>query len=88
MGRDDDGILPRMVRTGRHDMMIRGFAPLAEMERLIAAADIGINLRNPTMGENSGSLLRMLSYGQPVIVSDSGSYREIPDIAPSKSIPE
>jgi len=79
VGRDNDGILPRIVRTGRHDVLTRGFAPLAEMERLIAAADIGINLRNPTMGESSGSLLRMLSYGRPVIVSDSGSYREIPD---------
>ena len=79
IGRDNDGILPRIVRTGRHDVLTRGFAPLAEMERLIAAADIGINLRNPTMGESSGSLLRMLSYGRPVIVSDSGSYREIPD---------
>jgi glycosyltransferase involved in cell wall biosynthesis len=79
VGRDDDGILPRMLRAGRHDVMTRGFAPLAEMERLIAAADIGINLRNPTMGESSGSLMRMLSYGRPVIVSDSGSYREIPD---------
>ena len=79
VGRDNDGILPRIVRTGRHDVLTRGFAPLAEMERLIAAADIGINLRNPTMGESSGSLLRMMSYGRPVIVSDIGSYSEIPD---------
>ena len=50
VGRDNDGILPRIVRTGRHDVLTRGFAPLAEMERLIAAADIGINLRNPDHG--------------------------------------
>ena len=31
------------------------------------------------MGESSGSLMRMMSYGLPVIVSDCGSYREIPD---------
>jgi glycosyltransferase involved in cell wall biosynthesis len=79
VGRDDDGILPRMLNTGRPDVQTRGFAPLAELEQMIAACDIGINLRNPTMGESSGSLLRMMSYGRPVIVSDSGSYSEIPD---------
>ncbi len=79
VGRDDDGLLPRLLSAGRQDVLTRGFAPLAEMEGLIAAADIGINLRNPTMGESSGSLLRMLSYGLPVIVSDCGSYSEIPD---------
>jgi glycosyltransferase involved in cell wall biosynthesis len=79
VGRDNDGILRRMLRSGRPDVLTRGFAPLAEMEKLIAAADIGINLRNPTMGESSGSLLRMLSSGRAVIVSDSGSYSEIPD---------
>ena len=79
IGRDNNGILRQMLRSSRPDVLTRGFSPLAEMERLIAAADIGINLRNPTMGESSGSLLRMLSYGRPVIVSDSGSYHEIPD---------
>jgi glycosyltransferase involved in cell wall biosynthesis len=79
VGRDDAGLLPRLLSEGRVDVLTRGFAPLAEMEGLIAAADIGINLRNPTMGESSGSLMRMLSYGRPVIVSDSGSYGEIPD---------
>lgn len=79
VGRDGDGLLSRLLNTGRTDVLTRGFAPLKEMEGLIAAADIGINLRNPTMGESSASLLRMMSYGRPVIVSDSGSYGEIPD---------
>ena len=78
-GRDDAGLLSRTLEPGRPDVLVRGFAPLAEMEGWIAAADIGVNLRNPTMGESSGSLLRMMSYGRPVIVSDSGSYAEIPD---------
>ncbi len=79
VGQDNDGILKKMLDSGRADVLTRGFAPLAEMEQLIASADIGINLRNPTMGESSGSLLRMMSYGRPVIVSDNGSYSEIPD---------
>ena len=33
------------------------------------------------MGENSGSLLRMMSGAKPVLVSDTGSYRELPDTA-------
>ncbi len=79
VGRDDDGLLSRLLNSGRTDVLSRGFVTLAELEGLIAAADIGINLRNPTMGESSGSFLRMMSYGRPVIVSDSGSYSEIPD---------
>lgn len=78
-GRDQDGKLKRLLSAGRNDVLTRGFAPLPELESWIAAADIGINLRNPTMGESSGSLLRMLSYGLPVLVSDIGSYAEIPD---------
>ena len=79
VGRDGEGLLKRMRIADRPDVQTRGFVPLAEMEQLIAAADIGINLRSPTMGESSGSLMRMMSYGLPVIVSDCGSYREIPD---------
>ena len=78
-GRDSGGFLKKIPDAGGAGLMIRGFAPLEKMESWIAAADIGINLRNPTMGESSGSLMRMMSYGLPVIVSDTGSYREIPD---------
>jgi SAM-dependent methyltransferase len=38
-----------------------------------------LNLRYPTVGETSGSLQRALGLGKVVIVSDVGSFSELPD---------
>lgn len=45
----------------------------------LAAADVVVHLRHPTNGESSATILRALSLGRPVIVSNSDSYRELPD---------
>ena len=45
----------------------------------LAASDVCINLRNPTAGETSASVLRALAVKTPVIVSDVGWYSELPD---------
>jgi glycosyltransferase involved in cell wall biosynthesis len=46
---------------------------------LLAAADICVSLRWPTMGETSGIALRTLSAGRPLVVSDVGWFSELPD---------
>lgn len=56
-----------------------GYAPIDEFTNLIAACDIILNLRYPTVGESSGTLLRSLGLGRAVLVSDIGSFREYPD---------
>ena len=43
----------------------------------MAACDICVNLRSPTMGETSGSVIRQLSLGKPVVVSDVGWFAEL-----------
>ena len=45
----------------------------------LAACDIVLNLRYPTVGENSGTLMRALGLGKAVVVSDVGSFSEFPD---------
>ncbi|ULO08039.1 glycosyltransferase [Paenibacillus sp. 19GGS1-52] len=45
----------------------------------IKESDLCINLRWPSMGETSGTLMRSLGYGIPCIVSNTGSYMEYPD---------
>lgn len=45
----------------------------------LEACDIILNLRYPTVGESSGTLLRSLSLGKPVLVTDIGSFSEYPD---------
>jgi glycosyltransferase involved in cell wall biosynthesis len=50
--------------------------------RLMAGVDVCVNLRNPTMGETSGSVIRSLSLGKPLVVSDVGWFSELPgDVA-------
>ncbi len=58
---------------------ILGFRPIDEFVGYLAACDIVLNLRYPTVGENSGTLMRALGLGKAVIVSDVGSFRELPD---------
>jgi glycosyltransferase involved in cell wall biosynthesis/SAM-dependent methyltransferase len=55
------------------------FAPIDDFNGYMGACDIVLNLRYPTVGESSGTLLRALGMGKAVIVSDVGSFREYPD---------
>jgi glycosyltransferase involved in cell wall biosynthesis len=55
-----------------------GFVEAHTVADLLAAADCCINLRYPSAGETSASLLRIMGAGLPVIVSDAGSFRELP----------
>jgi glycosyltransferase involved in cell wall biosynthesis len=56
-----------------------GFAPSADYVNYIAAADVCLNLRYPTAGETSASLLRMFAAGKAVIVTRTGAYAELPE---------
>lgn len=46
---------------------------------LMAACDVLVNLRSPTMGETSGSVIRGLTLGKAMLVSDIGWFSELPD---------
>jgi len=56
-----------------------GFLPFEDFEAGIAACDLCLNLRYPTAGETSASLLRVLAVGRPVIVSEFAQFAEMPD---------
>ncbi|MGH6879050.1 MAG: glycosyltransferase, partial [Rhizomicrobium sp.] len=45
----------------------------------IAACDAVANLRHPTGGETSGTLIRALGMGAPAIIFDNGPIGELPD---------
>ena len=51
----------------------------ARLWSLLAACDACALLRAPTMGETSGSAIRVLSLGKPLVVSDLGWFSELPD---------
>ncbi len=56
-----------------------GFTPIEDFVGYLAACDIILNLRFPTVGESSGTLLRSLGLGKAVVVSNIGSFAEYPD---------
>jgi glycosyltransferase involved in cell wall biosynthesis/SAM-dependent methyltransferase len=58
---------------------VLGFRPIEEFVGYLAACDIILNLRYPTVGENSGTLMRSLGLGKAVIVSEVGSFSELPN---------
>jgi glycosyltransferase involved in cell wall biosynthesis len=62
-----------------------GFVPFEELSAAIAASDLAVNLRYPTAGETSASLLRVLAVGRPAIVSDYAQFAELPDEAVIKA---
>ncbi len=57
---------------------VTGFLGYDEFEAAIAACDLCVNLRYPTAGETSASLLRVLAVGRPGVVSDYAQFRELP----------
>jgi glycosyltransferase involved in cell wall biosynthesis len=46
---------------------------------LMGACDFCVSLRAPTMGETSGSVIRALVLGKPLVVSETGWFAELPD---------
>jgi glycosyltransferase involved in cell wall biosynthesis len=57
---------------------VLGFVPFAEFGAAIAATDLCVNLRYPTAGETSASLLRVMAHGRPALVSDYAQFAELP----------
>jgi SAM-dependent methyltransferase len=58
---------------------VMGFTPIQDFTGYMAACDIVLNLRYPTVGESSGSLLRAFGLGKAVLVSGVGAFQELPD---------
>lgn len=55
-----------------------GRADIDDFVGYLGACDIILNLRYPTVGETSGTLLRALGLGKAVFVSDVGAFAEFP----------
>jgi glycosyltransferase involved in cell wall biosynthesis len=55
---------------------------------LMAACDVCVSLRAPTMGETSGTAVRALTLGKPLVVSGVGWFAELPDEVALKAAPD
>jgi glycosyltransferase involved in cell wall biosynthesis len=75
--------LQRLVERHRDTLSvdILGWRDDQELERLMAEADVFINLRHPVMEGGSASLMRQLAFGRPVVCFDEGLFGELPPTA-------
>jgi len=77
-GFDLDRRLQRLGLDGV-GLVREGYVEESRLWQLMIAADVHVNLRSPTMGETSGTAIRALSLGKPLVVSDVGWFSELPD---------
>jgi glycosyltransferase involved in cell wall biosynthesis len=74
----------RLQRLGMDEASLvrEGWVDEKRLWSLLAGVDVSVNLRHPTMGETSGIVIRSLSLGKPLVVSDVGWFSELPvDVA-------
>ena len=68
-----------VARLGLGEQVIfHGYLPEEELESGLAAADLAINLRFPTMGEASSSQLRIWDHALPSLVTRTDGYGNMP----------
>ncbi|MDZ4779399.1 MAG: glycosyltransferase [Planctomycetia bacterium] len=56
-----------------------GYLSDAEFDALIRLSDVVLNLRGPSMGESSGTMIRALGEGKALIVSNYQQFADFPD---------
>ena len=79
----------RIEQAGIADAVVReDFVSEKRLWELLRRVDAAVLLRAPTMGETSGVAIRALSAGTPLVVSDVGSFAELPDDVALKVAPD
>jgi glycosyltransferase involved in cell wall biosynthesis len=80
----------RIQRLGiaEEGIVREGWVDETRLWALMAGSDVLVNLRHPTMGETSGSVIRGLSLGKPLVVSDVGWFSELPGDVALKVAPD
>ena len=72
-------VAPLIEEMGLRDRArITGYVSEPDFFRHLKAVDVVVNLRFPTAGETSGTLIRALGAGVPAIVTDFGQFAELP----------
>lgn len=82
--------VPRLARFAGVERYVRrlGYVSDDQLSGILAASDVCVNLRYPTAGETSAAVLRLMSAGLPVIVTETGAFADFPDDATLKVAPD
>lgn len=76
---DGRNLRSRIRKLGLGNLVqLHGYTPEDELNRVLQTAQLAINLRYPTMGEASGSQLRIWYHALPSLVTDIGWYSSLP----------
>jgi glycosyltransferase involved in cell wall biosynthesis len=67
------------VRELGSRLLVTGRQPMDRFYLYMLASDVVVNLRFPSTGELSGTLIRTLGMGKPVLVSNTGPFAEFPE---------
>jgi glycosyltransferase involved in cell wall biosynthesis len=79
----------RIESAGLTDSVQReDYVPEERLWALLRRVDASLALRAPTMGETSAVVIRALSVGTPLVVSDVGWFSELPDDVALKVAPD
>jgi glycosyltransferase involved in cell wall biosynthesis/ubiquinone/menaquinone biosynthesis C-methylase UbiE len=74
---DIEGEIQKLELQSR--VKVTNYVTMSEYYHYIEISDICLNLRFPSNGESSASLLKVLSFGKPTIVTDIDSFSDFPD---------
>jgi len=75
-----DDLFPLIRKYGLLEhTTLTGFVNDEDFQSFFSIVDTVINLRFPSSGEASGSLIHAFSHGKAAIVSDTGWFSELPD---------
>ena len=76
----DEECVREKIRTLKLGELVKihGFVAEEKLDAALSAAHLAINLRFPSVGEASGSQLRIWSHGLPSLVSDVGWFASLP----------
>ena len=76
---DEGRVRARIAELGLDERVtLRGFVPERELDEALGRAHLAVNLRYPTMGEASGSQLRIWAHALPSLVTETGWYATLP----------
>lgn len=80
IGEDQMGIGRLISDMGLEESVVTtGYVSYEHVQDYLAISDFCVNLRYPTAGETSRSVLQLMAAEKPVIVSNVGWFSELPD---------
>ena len=77
---EGDSLNGDIAASGLKERVIQlGFVSNEQFAIYMAAVDIVVNLRYPSMGESSASLIQAMALGKPALVTNHAFFSELPD---------